>query len=145
MTAMSSRGVVEVRRLLKKSPKIVFRMWTNPERMVRWMSPYPGTVACTAEADARVGGNFRLAMGGPDSVCEISGTYVAVDPYERLAFTWKGPTTLDVETLVTVTLKPVGEGTELVLSHERLPQQARQGYSGGWTTMLGHLEESSAD
>jgi uncharacterized protein YndB with AHSA1/START domain len=120
-------------------------MWTKPHLMARWMSPYPGPVTCEAEADAKVGGRFSLRMGGGDSVCEISGTYVEVEPHSRLAFTWCGETTLNVDTLVTVQLSPVPEGTELLLTHERLAAPARNGYSGGWQVMLDHMADADVE
>ena len=114
-------------------------MWTKLHLMARWMSPYPGPVDCEAEADARVGGRFPLRMAGEDSACEITGAYKEVEPHSRLAVTWSGETTLGVDTLVTVQLSPCPEGTELLLTHERLPGPARDGYSGGWQMMLDHL------
>ncbi len=56
-----------------------------------------------------------------------------------------GPATNHVETLVTVELTPLGDETELVLTHERLPTQAmREGHTKGWGQILDHMAEEIA-
>ena len=127
--------------MIEALPQRVFDLWTRPEFMVRWMSPYPGNVRCTAEADLRIGGTYKLAMRGDFSACEITGTYVAIEPPRRLVFTWLGPPTGEVETLVTLELRELEGATELVMTHEELPtNEIRDGHRAGWTNMLDHLD-----
>jgi uncharacterized protein YndB with AHSA1/START domain len=131
---------VRVRRNVKAEAEQVFDLWTKPELMVRWMSPYPGAVDCKARSDVRTGGAFSLVMSSEDSSCEISGTYVEVERPRRLVFTWIGPPTSNVNTLVTIELNRRDGGTELVLTHERLPTpEVREGHTIGWGNMLDHL------
>ena len=88
----------------------------------------------------RVGGAFKLSMRSDASTCEIAGEYVAVDPPRRLVFTWRGAPTQDADTLVTVELAPSGAGTELTLTHERLPTpELRAAHATGWANMFDHL------
>jgi uncharacterized protein YndB with AHSA1/START domain len=102
--------------------------------------PLSGAVNCKASSDVRRGGAFSLVMSSGDSNCEISGTYVEVERPRRLVFTWIGPPTSNVNTLVTVELNPRDGGTELVLTHERLPTpEVREGHTIGWGNMLNHL------
>ena len=54
---------------------------------------------------------------------------------------WRGFTG-DGETLVTVDFLPVKAGTEVVVTHEKLPESARAGHSRGWTSGLEHLDEA---
>ncbi|HMK71808.1 MAG TPA: SRPBCC domain-containing protein [Myxococcaceae bacterium] len=130
-----------VRRLIRSTPEKVFRLWTVPELMARWMSPYPGPVRARVVADVRVGGSFRLEMGSEASTCEIEGTFLEVHFPSRLVFTWTGPPTLGAETLVTLALRAVAEGTELVLTHEKLPSDdVRKRHHTGWEAFLDHLE-----
>ncbi len=134
---------LHIRRLLRASAEQIFDLWTNPDLMVRWMSPYPGVVDCKASCDLRPGGAFTLVMSSNDSTREVSGTYVQIDRPRKLVFTWTGPLTNDVDTLVTVELNPRGDETELVLTHERLPTPAIcEGHTRGWGNILDHLADA---
>ena len=76
---------------------------------------------------------------------EVSGTYVEIDRPRKLVFTWSGPLTNHVTTLVTVELIPRGDETDLVLTHERLPTQAIvAGHTKGWGIILDHLADAAA-
>ena len=135
-------GIVQIRRRVSASAEQVFDLWTKPELMVRWMSPFPGAVDCKASCDLRPGGAFSLVMTSEDASREVSGTYVEIDRPRKLVFTWTGPLTNNVTTLVTVELNPLGDETELVLTHERLPTSAIvEGHTKGWGHILDHLAD----
>jgi uncharacterized protein YndB with AHSA1/START domain len=135
--------VVQIRRRVKASAEQIFDLWTKPDLMVRWMSPYPGAVDCKASCDLRPGGAFSLVMSSEESIREVSGTYVEVDRPRKLVFTWTGPLTNNVNTLVTVELNPRGDETDLVLTHERLPTRAiHEGHTKGWGHILDHLADA---
>jgi uncharacterized protein YndB with AHSA1/START domain len=106
------------------------------------MSPV-GSAA--AEVDLRVGGRFRVVMTGEGRELEHTGEYLEVDPPRRLVFTWRSPYTGEEPSVVTVTLRPRGEGTELALTHERLPADQVDPHAGGWGRMLERLGDVLAD
>lgn len=143
----SSAPTVQLRRRVKAQAEQIFDLWTRPDLMVRWMSPFPGAVTCEVSCDLRPGGAFSLYMSSAESSREVSGTYVLIDRPHKLVFTWKGPLTTHVTTLVTVELHPSGDETDLVLTHERLPTQAmHEGHTRGWGNILDHLaDEVSKD
>jgi len=132
--------IVQIRRRVKARAEQIFDLWTQPDLMARWMSPYPGAVDCKASCDLRPGGAFSLVMSSGESSRVVSGSYVEIDRPRKLVFTWMGPLTNNVNTLVTVELTPRGDETELVLTHERLPTQAiHEGHTRGWAHILDHL------
>jgi uncharacterized protein YndB with AHSA1/START domain len=136
-------AIVRVRRRVKAGAEEIFDLWTKPDLMVRWMSPFPGAVDCKASCDLRPGGAFSLVMSSAESRREVSGAYVQIDRPRKLVFTWMGPLTNHVNTLVTVELNPQGEETDLVLTHERLPTSAIfEGHTKGWGNILDHLAEA---
>ena len=124
----------------------VFKAWTDPGMLNRWMS-VPGGGTASWEVDPRVGGRYRFEMKTPDGQVHVtSGVYHEVEPGRRLVQTWvyEGPHTpfTGQETLLTVELRELEPGlTELTLRHERLPSDAyRDSVTGGWTALLGNLE-----
>ena len=132
--------IVQIRRRVKAGAEEIFDLWTKPDLMVRWMSPFPGAVDCKASCDLRSGGAFSLFMSSKESIREVSGTYLHVDRPRKLVFTWIGPLTNNVNTLVTVELNPDGDETDLVLTHERLPTtRIVEGHTIGWGNILDHL------
>ena len=136
-------STVQIRRRMRATAEQIFDLWTKPDLMVRWMSPFPGAVNCKASCDLRPGGAFSLVMSSAESSREVCGTYVQVDRPRKLVFTWIGPLTNNVNTLVTVELYPRGDETDLVLTHERIPTQAiREGHTRGWGNILDHLTDA---
>ena len=134
---------VQLRRRVRAGAEQIFDLWTQPELMVRWMSPFPGAVDCKATCDLRPGGAFSLVMSSQESNRQVSGTYVKIDRPRKLVFTWMGPLTNNVNTLVTVEFNPCGDETDLVLTHERLPTPAiYEGHTRGWGNILDHLADA---
>ena len=135
-------SLVQIRRRVSATAEQVFDLWTKPELMARWMSPFPGAVDCKASCDLRPGGVFSLFMSSGESSRDVSGTYLEIDRPHRLVFTWTGPLTNNVNTLVTLELTPRADETDLVLTHERLPTSAIvEGHTKGWGNILDHLAE----
>ena len=138
----TTRPILQIRRRVKAGAEQIFDLWTNPDLMAQWMSPFPGVVDCKASSDLRPGGTFSLVMSSAESRREVSGTYVEIDRPRKLVFTWIGPLTNNMNTLVTVELDPQGDETDLVLTHRRLPTVAiHEGHTRGWGNILDHLAE----
>ncbi len=131
---------LRVIRVLPGSPEEVFDAWTDPESLAVWMAP--GSVRrSVVEADARVGGRFRIVMKGPDSDHEHTGQYLVVDRPRRLVFTRISQATQGRPTTVSVELRPRGRGeTELTLTHEGLPDDvAAASHRSGWGDIVEKL------
>lgn len=132
---------VELRRVLPDPPEHVFRAWTDPDLIRQWMS----LGAAEAEVDLRVGGRFRILMRGEGVEIDHTGEYVEVEPPERLVFTWRSPYTGDEPSVVAVVLRAVDEGTELVLTHQRLPHATVESHGEGWGLLLDRLTHALAE
>ena len=136
---MGDMSLTLVRRL-KAPPAKVFAAFTRPEMMMRWWGPDAGPVLL-AEADLRIGGAFRVlfrTLGGLD--CDCRGVYREIEPDRRLVFTWRWEGRDDPETLVTVALRPIAEGTELTFTHARFQDDALyDSHEKGWTGALSKL------
>lgn len=141
MTLLESppKSMVRLQRLLPASPQEVFDAWTDPESLEQWLCP--GTVSLTrVELDVRVGGHFRIVMRDATKDLVHTGEYREITPPHRLVFTWCSNGTYNQETLVTVELHPRGNKTELVLTHERLPDASSAGkHEDGWQDVVRKL------
>jgi len=127
---------VRVRRVIKAPREAVFAAWTDPQSMRAWLAPYSLTVG-EVSVDLRVGGSYSLMMRRDGEDLPHSGVYREIKPPERLVFTWSSSRTEHRETLVTIELHQHPNGTELVLTHERLPSaEAIQGHTAGWSSIL---------
>ena len=121
----------------------VWRAWTDAQALKQWWGPAPGEPVALAELDVRVGGRFRIIFGGTDGRAhECAGVYREVIVNRKLVFTWTWPnSTPERESLVTLTLRPSGAGTELTFLHEQFADEAvRDGHKQGWTGALSKLE-----
>jgi uncharacterized protein YndB with AHSA1/START domain len=139
----SEDAVLVVRRVVAVPREEVFAAWLDPASLREWMRP--GDVdRATAEVDPRVGGKFRIVMhhGGRDNA--HWGEYLAIEPPERLSFTWISEYTDLETTVVTIDFLDKDGGTEVVLTHQRLPPERRDAHRGGWASILGKLEETLA-
>jgi len=117
-----ARPSLTLKRRLNAGPEQVYAAWTDPQKIARWFGP--GSVkACSERAsiDARVGGRYRISFDTESGEhFEVGGVYREMVPNRRLVFSWAWHTTPERESLVTVSLKPDGDGTLLTLTHEQL-------------------------
>lgn len=127
---MVADGLIEREIRIAARPETVFAFWTDPLRMARWMGR-------NIRLDPRPGGELRIDYNGSDIV---SGTFVEVDPPNRLVLTWgweaAGDPTPPGGSTVEVTLEPDGDGTILRLRHSGLVPEAVDGHAVGWDQFL---------
>jgi uncharacterized protein YndB with AHSA1/START domain len=135
---VSDRRAIEITRRLSAPVAEVFRWWTEPALVERWMAPI-GDVR--AKLDPRVGGSLQVVMSGEGLVIEHSGEFLEVDRPRRLVFTWKSRYTGQQPSVVTVELEPDGDDATLVrVVHAELPEAAASSHRDGWGGMLARLE-----
>jgi len=144
MTAVKEQTTLTVRREIAAPPETVFDAWLDAKSLEAWMRPGP-TTRTAARVDPRVGGAFEVVMHTPGGPVVHRGAYVAIDRPRRLVFTWNSPYAGDHDSQVTVDFHARGGGTEVVLTHERLPhEESVRAHTGGWTDALRILAEHFA-
>jgi uncharacterized protein YndB with AHSA1/START domain len=127
-----------VRRILAATREDVFDALVDPASIVRWMRPGDVTHT-TAEVDPRVGGAFRIVMSHGSGPGEHWGHYLAIDRPSLLQFTWISHNTDLLASEVTVELFERPAGTELVLTHRRLPPTKLAAHRKGWVEIVERL------
>jgi uncharacterized protein YndB with AHSA1/START domain len=141
MNAALASAAVVVRRTIAASAEDLFDAWLDPEALAQWMRP--GTIQSTvARVEPHVGGSYEITMQAASGPILHKGVYRIIDRPTRLAFTWITAFTENHETLVTVDFIRLGQRTEVVVTHEQLPESARPSHHKGWTSGLEHLDEA---
>jgi uncharacterized protein YndB with AHSA1/START domain len=136
-------AVLVVRRVVAVPREEVFGAWLDPASLREWMRP--GDVdRATAEVDPRVGGKFRIVMHHSGRDNAHWGEYLAIEPPSRLSFTWISEHTDLQPTVVTIDFLEKDGGTEVILTHRRLPPKRVDAHRGGWSSILEKLEEALA-
>jgi len=110
--------------------------------MTQWWGVASGPKTPIAETDLRVGGRFKVQFWDPKNEHHaVSGLYREVVPNRKLSFSWAWQTTPERESLVTIELNPITDGTMLTLTHEQFfDETARDDHGRGWNVALDRLE-----
>jgi uncharacterized protein YndB with AHSA1/START domain len=141
MNAALAPAAVVVRRTIAASAEDLFDAWLDPQALAQWMRP--GAIQSTeAHVEPHVGGHYEITMHSASGPILHKGVYRTINRPTRLAFTWITAFTENQETLVTVDFIRLGEGTEVVVTHEQLPASAMPSHRNGWTSGLEHLDEA---
>jgi uncharacterized protein YndB with AHSA1/START domain len=144
-TLSEANGRLVFRRYLSSPPKIVWRFLVEDEKRGEWL--------CRGLVETQIGGRIEFKFDPEDFghprppstsptayTGDFEGKIVTFEPDRKLAFTWPSEGDLD-DGLVTITLTPNGDGTDLELMHERVVSQSDMiGSAAGWHTHLELLE-----
>lgn len=117
------------------TPAEVFPYLVDPALIVAW-------IGTSAQLDAQPGGLFSLDVDSNP----VRGTYLAVEPPDRVVFTWgiEGNDTLAAgSTTVEIRLVPDGDETVVELTHRDLPLQWRSPHATGWASNLARLGQTA--
>lgn len=144
MAAKSGGLTLELKRVLPAAPAVVFRAFSAPEELAKWWGP-AGFTTPSLEFNPRVGDGYRIEMQPPEGDrFHLTGEFRDVDPPARLAYTfvWEDPDPDDVETLVELSFRNLGESTEVVLTQGPFKTEPRRElHRNGWTDCFDRLEQ----
>ena len=116
-------NTVRLHRVLATKPEKVYRAFTEPDALAKWLPPNGFT--CTVHhMDPIAGGSYKMAFRNftTGHSHSFGGQYVELVPSERLRYTDKfEDPNLPGEVQVTVELKRVSLGTDVTIVQEGLP------------------------
>ena len=121
---------------IKAPPERVYKHFTRPEAIVRWMGEY-------ALLDPKPGGQFTVDVQG----AAVRGKYLELDPPNRLLISWGYAGSAQLEPgASTLEVRFIAEsgGTRVELEHRDLPADQRAGHATGWAHYLARLEPAAA-
>jgi uncharacterized protein YndB with AHSA1/START domain len=137
--------VLVIERIFDAPRTLVFKAWTEPERLMHWWGPR-GYTMTFCEMDVRPGGEYRFHMRSPEGTDHRShGVFREIVEPERIVMTgaWVDPLAKPGhQTTLTITLADYGGKTKLTL-HQAIFESvtARDAHRGGWSSSIDRLAE----
>ena len=134
---------LELTRVFSPARSGVFGAFSDPTQLAKWWGPEGFTIP-SLEFQPRVGGRYRIEMQPPEGDrFYLAGEFRELDPPARLAYTfvWEDPAPDDVETVVGLSFRDLGEATEVVLTQGPFKTDARHAlHRDGWTDSFDKLQ-----
>jgi len=122
---------------LPVSPDEAYALITEPERLRRWMT-------VSAYVDLRAGGEYRWTVV-PGA--HAAGTVREIEVGRRVVLGWGWEESLTPPahgSVLTVTIEPAGDGSQVTLMHEGLTAEEEVNHAEGWDHFLERLEATAA-
>jgi uncharacterized protein YndB with AHSA1/START domain len=155
--AASAERTLVITREFDAPPDLVWKAWTEPERMMQWWGPRNFT-APVVKLDLRVGGKCLLCMRDAQGKDFWStGVYQEIVPPQRLVMTdsfadeqgnavpasyYGFPDDFPLEMRIVVTFEDLGGKTRMTLRHEGMPAGDMENMAGqGWNEQFDKLDE----
>jgi len=117
-------GTVKFHRVLTAPPSRVFRAFTDPDAMAKWLPPH-GFTGKVHEMDATVGGRYRMSFTNfsTGNSHSFGGQYHEIVQDERLVYSdaFDDPN-LPGEMRTTIVFRKVPVGTDLSITQEGIPE-----------------------
>jgi len=137
--SLNTDHFITVQRTFPVSRERMFKAWTTADSLEQWFKPMQmQTKVHTLEL--HVGGAFRFIMTGPESKQVIYGTFLQLEPPERLVFSWHAEGSNHPPTQVTVEFIEREGGTEVRLTHEGFQDtEFAEGHANGWRSIFDKL------
>lgn len=116
-------STVKLHRVFTAPPERVFRAFTDPDALVKWMAPH-GFTAKVHHLDAKVGGSYKMSFSNftTGTSQSFGGTYHEIMPNQLLRYNdqFDDPN-LPGQIDVTIQLHPVFVGTEVHITQSDIP------------------------
>lgn len=143
MAPLSGDLMLELKSVLSAVPSVVFRFFSDSSELAKWWGPEGFTIP-SLDFQPRVGSSYRIEMQPPEGDrFYLTGEFREVDPPARLAYTfvWEDPDPDDVETLVTLSFRDLGQATEVAFTQGAFKTEARRAlHWDGWTEGFAKVE-----
>lgn len=151
----TSTVVLTMARRFQASPTDVYKAWTKPELMKKWLFSTESTNQM-ARNEFRIGGRWEIIDRRNGEEYRATGEYLEIDPPHRLVFSFEMPQYNDLQDRIIVWVSPVQDACEMTFKQEIVVpheegwseedlQNAMQEFSGaseeGWDRMFENLKQ----
>ena len=153
VAATTASETLQLKHHYSATPDQVFAAWSDPHALGQWFGPH--SHSCKVEQyEFKQGGQYQIRMipigqdgdcagdTSEDSIC--AGEFVEIIEPNKIVmtFNWiENGADMGV-TLLSIDISPANNGTDVVLTHEKIPtEELREAHQGGWQGTLECLEE----
>ena len=142
-TKTGQETAVQIKRSFKAPREKVYKAWTDAGALSQWFRPSDQHQTIIEKLDVKEGGKYRIIMKDPNARHPLVGEFLQVKPEEKLVYTWLWEDEpAHGISRVTVEFFDHGDSTEVILTHEMLPNEVeRQKHSHGWNACVDRLEK----
>ena len=140
--APSDELTLELTRVLPAARSVVFGSFSDPTQLAEWWGP-EGFTTPSLWFQPRVGGATGSRCSRRRRPFYLAGQFRELEPPTRLAYTfvWEDPDPDDVQTMVGLSFRDLGEATAVALTQGPFRTEARRAlHRDGWTDSLDKLE-----
>jgi len=129
---MNNGSTITVQTNVNAPIEKVWRLWSEPEHITKWVTASGEWHTPRAENDLRTGGQFSSRMEAKDGSMgfDFAGVYDEVRENEYIGYT------LGDGRKVTIDFKTDGDGTAIVQTFEPESENPREMQQGGWQAIL---------
>lgn len=150
-----STTTLTMTRVFEVAPERVFDAWLNPEMMRKWFFTLESTNK-VAQNNPQVGGTWEIIDHREGKDYRAIGEYLEIDRPNKLVFTFRMPQFSETEDTITVELKEIQNGCEMIFSQhiivpheenwlkpdiENALEEYHDGTEHGWNLMFIGLKE----
>ncbi len=127
-TSSATRTVV-IEREIAHPPEKIWRVLTQPHLLKEWLM--------STDFEPTVDHRFKFTADWGS----VDGRVLEIEPNKELSYTWDA---MGLESVVTWTLTPTANGTQLRMEQTGFRADQEQAYQGakfGWSKFFGNLEQ----
>lgn len=133
---------LRLRRVIKAPAERIYRCFLDPDAYAKWLPPH-GFVGHVHKMEPKVGGSYRMSFTtiSKSWTQSFGGVYKELVPNKRIVHTdrFEDPKNPG-EMTVTIDLKPVAGGTEVLIEQRGIPAgPMAEGSPYGWSQSLDNL------
>lgn len=118
----------------------IWKAWTDPETMLKWIGADPKGKGLKASIDLKVGGEYEFTFQDSDGEVHTNfGTYLEILAMTHLKYDFHWESEPGQTSYVSVDLSEAEGGTIMFFTHSSLSPESAHDYQHGWESTFEKL------
>ena len=127
---------ITIKNIVNNRVETVWNAYNSEEDIKKWNQASEDWHCTSTINDLRIGGKFRYRMEAKDGSAgfDFEGTYTALDPFERIAYTMNDGRTVEIR------FKPKRETTKVIVTFDPESTNPPESQREGWQAILNNFK-----